>query len=393
MSSRRATGPAPPVTPALLTETLLSKHYRLRIDRSTGAIVSLKLQANGREMLGGPANVVVAEKAKKQRAPGDFLDARPLRDRLGTSGDRPVEISAAASPLATVIDIRGTLLGKPCRRRIWLHKDYPRIDFETEIHDLPDGTAVVAEFPLASDISLERRGIPYGFSQRPPAPGIVPAVRWSHYEMKGRGGVALFDRGLPGRELNGRTPLLYLLNAVEKYRGYPNAWLSGAGRHVSRYALTAHRVPWALVRIAQMAWEFNAPPIVVPGCAADERSWFYETSGNMIVESLRRVGGEIELRMVECLGLEGDAELTFRLTFRDAWVTDLAGGNRKRIGVRTTYKLPVRPQQIVTMRFRTEGRALAEPKPLVEWDPLVPEPKRAALHEYSNDKGHPPFGY
>jgi hypothetical protein len=93
---------------------------RLRLDRSTGAIVSLKLSRMARDAGGRPT--WVAEKAKKQRAPGDFLDARPLRDRLGTSGDRPVEISAASSPLSTVIDIRGTLLGQPCRRRIWLHK-------------------------------------------------------------------------------------------------------------------------------------------------------------------------------------------------------------------------------------------------------------------------------
>jgi hypothetical protein len=273
-----------------------------------------------------------------------------------------------------------------------LHKDYRRIDFETMIEDVPDGVAVVAEFPLTGEISLERRGIPYGFSQRQPAPGIVPAVRWSHYEMAKLGGVALFDRGLPGRELNGRTPLLYLLNAVEKYRGYANSWLSGAGRHVSRYALAAHTAPWAEARIPQMAWEFNSPPIVVPGCA-DERSWFYETSDNMIVESLRRVGGEIELRMVECLGLEGAAELTFKLPFTKAWVTDLTGGNRKPLPALGKYKLPVRPQQIVTMRFSAYGRALPEPKPLTEWDPLVPEAKRAALHEYTDDKGHPPFGY
>ena len=30
--------------------------------------------------------------------------------------------------------------------------------------------------------------------------------------------------------------------------------------------------------------------------------------------------------------------------------------------------------------------------PLTQWDPLVPENKRAALHEYSHEKGHPPRG-
>ena len=109
----------------------------------------------------------------------------------------------------------------------------PRIDFETELNDIPDRTVVVAEFPLAEAITEVRRGIPYGFSHgawrvaqasspagassvltanaktsgrgrpensqaRTPAlsgwtKGIVPAVRWSHYSLAGGG-----RRGNPG---------------------------------------------------------------------------------------------------------------------------------------------------------------------------------------------------
>jgi hypothetical protein len=287
-------------------------------------------------------------------------------------------------------------------RRLWLHNEYPRIDFETELNDLPDGAIALTEFPLIGDISEVRRGVPYGFSHgawhtpNPELPGwtkgITPAVRWSHYEMTKFASFAIFDRGLSGRELDGKTPLLFLYNAVEKYRGYPNAWLSGAGRHVLRYALTAHTKPWAEARIPQMAFEYNAPPLVVPGCAAFDPAWFLQASDNMIVESVRRDGADIEVRMVECLGLEGGAELTFKLPYKDAWVTDMNGRNRRRVEERSKVKIPVQPQEIVTLRFRTEGRPLPEPKLVTGWDALVPEKKRPALHEYSNDKGHPPTG-
>jgi hypothetical protein len=40
------------------------------------------------------------------------------------------------------------------------------------------------------------------------------------------------------------------------------------------------------------------------------------------------------------------------------------------------------------MRFRTSG-SVEEPKPRTEWDDLAPEHKRAALREYSEEKGHP----
>ena len=55
------------------------------------------------------------------------------------------------------------------------------------------------------------------------------------------------------------------------------------------------------------------------------------------------------------------------------------------------YRVPVRPQQIVTMHFRTSG-SVEKPKPRTEWDGLAPEHKRAALREYSEEKKHPSQG-
>ncbi|MCX6909825.1 MAG: hypothetical protein NTY01_17535 [Verrucomicrobia bacterium] len=56
------------------------------------------------------------------------------------------------------------------------------------------------------------------------------------------------------------------------------------------------------------------------------------------------------------------------------------------------YKFPVRPQQIVTMRFKTTD-AVPAVKPLTEWNELMPEKKREALRRYLPDvKGHLPAG-
>jgi len=291
--------------------------------------------------------------------------------------------------------------GGKLRRKIIFHNNQLRIDFETELNDIPDRTVVVAEFPLAAPVREVRRGIPYGFSHAAwsePNPalhgvarGITPAVRWSHYQMAGAG-VALLDQGLSGREINGNTPIIYLYNSAEKYRGYPNAWLSGAGRRVMHYALAAHEGDFTEARIPQMAWEFNAPPIEVGGCAAVESPAILQTSDNVIVEALRREGGEIELRLAECLGRAGEARLTLNLPHLDAALTDLLGGNRQPVRGGPTYTFPVRPQQIVTMRFKT-GDTVCAVKPLTEWDELVPENKRQALRRYLPDvKGHPPAG-
>jgi len=88
---------------------------------------------------------------------------------------------------------------------------------------------VVAEFPLSESPKEIRRGIPFGFSHGTLSQAMrrsgqnegefFPAIRWSDYSLLSGGGIALLDRGLTGREINERTPVIYLLSTVEKYTG------------------------------------------------------------------------------------------------------------------------------------------------------------------------------
>jgi len=388
-----------------LPDTIDTNHYAVRIDPKSGALTSLKLKKSGRELLAAPANVIVAERptAKQKDDPGDKMPPRPGRTRLATSSDEPSTIQVKQGPLATTVEISGTFYGGGAlRRTIRFHHDHPRIDFETELNDVPNYTIVVAEFPLAEDVTEIRRAIPYGFSHgawSKPDPdlhgwtkGIVPAVRWSDYSLANGGGVAIFDRGLSGREINERTPILYLLNAEDKYVGYENPWLSGKGRHVLPYSIVAHEASWQDARIPQMAWEYNREPVVIAGRSAAAARSFLETSDNVIVEALRREGDHIEVRLVECLGSAGTAELQLSLPHKSAALTDLTGRKLKTLPKSTRYSLPVRAQEIITLQFETAS-ALSEAEPVKSWDPFVPEDKLAALHAYDPSLiGHPPFG-
>jgi len=392
--------------PAKRTElpaSIETKYYAARIDPNTGALTSLKLKPSGREVLGGAANVLVAEKPKSQNGdPGDFMLPRPERTRLASSSDSKPTIFVTRGPLATTVEITGKFFGGGLARRlIQFYENYPRIDFETELDDIPDLTVVVAEFPLAADVDEVRRAIPNGFSHgawakpNPDLPGwtkgIVPAVGWTHYTLAGGGGVALLDRGLSGRELNGRTPIIYLLNATDKYYGWPNPWLSGKGKNVLAYALVAQEEAWDQARITQMAWEYNSPPIILPGRQVIPEKSFVQTSDNLIVPVIRREGKEIEMRLIECLGHSGTAEVTLNLPHQGAALTDLRGRNPQPLQGGPTYRFPLAPQQIVTMRFHADF-AVEEIKPILKWDDLVPMAKRAALHQYGKSKGHPPRG-
>ena len=149
---------------------------------------------------------------------------------------------------------------------------------------------------------------------------------------------------------------------------------------------------WARASIPQMAWEYNSPVTVAGHCQPMKGQSFVQTSDNVIVEAMRRDGSDIELRLVEAFGKAGIAEVKLNLPHTSAALTDLTGGHRQKLDGGSDYKFPVRPQQIVTLRFRT-SEPVAEIKPLMAWDELVPEAKRAALHQYLPDKhGLPPSG-
>jgi alpha-mannosidase len=399
---KRSPAPAAAAEQISLMETIENRFYSARLDAHTGAIVSLRLKPSGRELLSSPANVIVAEKPKKQSGdPGDFMLPRAQRIRLATSSDSPSAVHVTRGPLATTVIAEGTFYGGGvCQRVTRLYHNFPRIDFETTLNDVPDHTVVVSEFPLAAEVTEVRRGIPYGFTHGAwPEPtealpghnqGITPALRWSHYTLTDGGGFAIFDRGLSGRELTGKTPVIFLLNTTSKYYGYPNSWLSGEGKHVLEYAILAHEAAWAEARIPHAAWEYNSPAYAFETGVANPAP-FLTTSENVIVEAVRRDGGFIEVRLAECLGVAGKAYLTMPLPHSSAVQTNLAGEHPTPLPGHERYEFPVRRQQIVTLRFRTTGD-VPMPGPLMAWDPFVPPAKRAALHRYSDKKGHPPRG-
>jgi alpha-mannosidase len=385
-----------------------TRFYSAQIDQKTGALTSLKLKGNGKELLAGPANVIVAERPIKMPRPnddpGDFMPVRSQRKRLGTSSDGAVTVSAHKGNVATTIEATGTFLGGgSIRRTVRFYHDYPRIDFVTELNDIPNFTVVVSEFPLAEDVTEIRRGIPFGFSHgawSKPNPdlhgwtkGLVPAVRWSHYTLASGAGVAILDRGCSGREIEGNTPVIFLLNAEDKYYGYPNAWLSGKGNHRVEYSLVAHAEDWPSARIPQLAWEYNSPPLLLQADQVSQHDSFVTTSENVIVEAMRREDNHIEIRLVECFGKAGTASLEVRLPHTSAQLTDALGSKKQdlsRTGPR--YEIPVKAQQFATVHLETSS-AVPVPSPITSWDAFVPEQKLAALHAYNPETiGHPPKG-
>jgi len=398
--------------PVLLREAIETDFYSARIDGKTGALVSLKLKPSGREIFAGPANTVTAEVRSKEDQKQVFAHEIPRREArvvVFTSDNKPSKVKVSVGSLAAIVETAGPFHGGALRRVIRFHKRSPRIDFLTETNDLPHGTIVTALFPLAGDVTEVRRAIPYGFAHcawskaNAGLPGqnqgIVPVIRWSHYSLAGGGGSALLDRGIPGRELVEKTAIILLHNATTEYYWDKNSkWTSGEGTQRFEYAFVAHDGDWKDARVPQMAWEYNAVPLVFAGSLNVPAGLFVETSGNLIVEALRRTGDEIEIRAVECFGIAGDATIRVTLPHTSAALTNMMGeqpvtlASRSRQGDGAEYQFAVRPQQIMTLRLKTNDSAPAV-QALRTFDPVVPEAKRAATRngfDHPELKGHPP---
>ena len=385
-----AESPAPVPKEVPLPGVIETDHYSATVDPVSGDLTSLKTKPSGRELLGGAANVLVADQG--ERAWCDGIPVRAKRKRVTGQAFVPTRVVAREGALGWTVESEGSFVGKSKARRILrFFRHDARIDCETELTNIPDKTLVSAEFPLAGKPAEIRRGIPFGFSRDDSrVTGIVPAIRWSDYSTPGLGGLALLDRGLPGREIEGGLLLFPLLNAQDHYHGYPADWISGKGTRRLEYSLVPHDADWEQAGIPGIAWEYNSPVAVTPDCGSANAGSFVETSPNLILEAMRREGGEIELRLSECLGKAGKGRVTLHLPHGEGRLTDFLGEHPAKLeGGPGTYGFEVRPQQIVTLRFNAPGK-VEEPPVLTRWDELVPEAKRRALNSYDPTLlGHP----
>lgn len=401
-----------PARTADIPGNIKTSHYSIDIDPVHGRLLSVKLISTGREILKGPANEIIIETPKNPMNTGDLMVPRKLRKVLANSSDFIPEITVTKGEISTRINMVSEFYkNSTIKRTITLYRDYPRIDFDTELIDIPDNSLqVTAAFPLAEKIKTAKRGIPFGFSEwdpanpDPPLPyyqtywdhqrfgyseAIYPAVRWSAYEFEDGAGLAILDRGITGREIDNQAALLFLHNTNENYRGHPNPWLSGKGSNKFSYSIVAYR-DWREVNIPRMAWEFNQPPLVAIQAGKTETASFLETSDNLILHSMRRESDFVEIRLAESMDRKGSAEVQVNLPHSRALITNMTGRVKEQLNAdKRTYHFDVKPQEVITLRLAVNSE-VPDIEPLKCWAPLIPRSKRTAFEKRVELKGHPP---
>jgi alpha-mannosidase len=383
--------------PSPLPEIIENKFYRIKIDAGTGEITDISLKQTGERII-REGGVIYSEKAKDNSAIYHALPVRSERTGNGSTKGEPARIEYHKGELAQIVYITSSLYRQnDVQQVIKIYNAHPAIDFDVYLEDLPDKTVTFMDFVPEGIIREESRGIPYGFTTESVEAlslrdeGVHPVIRWSDYTLDNGAGFAVLDRGLPGREISDNKVSVMLNVASDLYMGIPGGLVSGKGRRHFRFALVAYDNEAKDQDIQRMAWEYNSPSFFEISANGKEEKSVLTTSDNIIVQSMQRIDDELEIRFVECKGTEGNAELNLNLPVSDARLTNFLGeGNEILSGTDNHYTIPVRPQQIVTVRFKTNTK-VARIKPLKDWTPLVPDGKRAYLNQYNKDlTGHPP---
>jgi hypothetical protein len=124
-----------------------------------------------------------------------------------------------------------------------------------------------------------------------------------------------------------------------------------------------------------------------PGGTVPAESWL-RTSSNVIVESVRRDGRDVETRFVDWTGEGGEADIRVDVKHEAAALTDFLGENPKPLPVSDRYRIPMSPQEIVTLRLRL-GSEVPAIAPLVDYRPLAPPNKRPSFDLRHDLRGHP----
>lgn len=351
-SSGRITNPAP--------DEYENDFYRIRIDGKTGLIRALHDKKQKREVL-SPCTAIAEDPSSWQ--------AEKAGNLLSVSWEKPhpmsswiigniyrqdnlidaEKIEANQDSLGTNFSIKRKYMESDILQKIILYKDFPFIDFQNEIswNQQGDSKAGVPMLRVNFNVAITNPEayfeIPFGAVRRTTVPREQPALRWAGLNS-GNYWIALMNRFKHGYYIDGSNLSLTLLRNPYEPDAVPDS-----GYHNISYRLFFGKHD--VLRVTKAAWEYNYPPIVVPGNSAPKAFYPIKIKGDVLATSFKKAFGRNSyiLRLLEISGNKQSAELEFRKPFKKAYFVDAAERRKNRIKDtgKNKIKLRMAPSQIV----------------------------------------------
>ena len=266
-----------------------------------------------------------------------------------------------AGPLRATLAIRRRILSSEFTQHISLSYNSPLLRFDTTIDWQERHILLKTAFPVEVLSPVATYEIQWGSVQRPTHRNS--SWDWARFETaaqkwvdlsEGGYGVALLNDCKYGHDIHNNVMRLSLLRAPTSPD--PEA---DQGRHQFAYALYPHANAGSVVNpaeIAQVAYAFNDPLLVVKGMGGEERPSpsLIQTPDNFIVETVKQAedGRGVIVRGYECSRQRGWLTFTTSFPVAEAHLCNLLEETMEPVAVDgSELKLYVKPFQIVTLRL------------------------------------------
>ncbi|MEO1797369.1 MAG: glycoside hydrolase family 38 C-terminal domain-containing protein, partial [Pseudomonadota bacterium] len=225
-----------------------------------------------------------------------------------------------------------------------------RVDFVTEIDWHVSHILLKVAFPVSLSTETALYDIQWGTIRRSTsrhsdfdaARFEVPAQKWAMLGDDDRS-VGLLNDCKYGYDVHGHVMRLSLIKSATS----PDP-VADQGRHVFTYSFLP--LPDGdRAELDHAAYDLNAPLRVASGPVVPP---IVEVSDGVIVESVRPVGDEIEIRLFEARRAARDAELRFSRQPRSLRICDIFGDTERELPAEQVVGLALGKSQIVTLRVR-----------------------------------------
>jgi alpha-mannosidase len=352
----------PEPIPGLIADParLENDFFRLEFDER-GALTRIFDKRRKREIL--PAGGIGNNWQLFEDKPGKYnaWDILPnyVDHPIALPGWESIEV-VETGPLSVALKLRRTFEQSRAEQIIRLHKNIPRIDFETWVEWSETERLLKVAFPVTvkarhftTDTSaggLEREN-----HQNTPwqqARFEVCTHKWTDLS-EGLFGVALLNDSKYGADVQGNVLRLSLLRAPIR----PDR-VSDKGEHCFTYSLFTHSGNWGSGGVVEAALDLNWPLRALPGRRGISANPALTIDAPALsVQALKLAedgSGDVIIRLVELYGSRGTATLQTGFAIKSAAVCDLLERLLSDIPLTeaTTITLGYSPYQIQTVRLK-----------------------------------------
>ncbi|MFC1693237.1 alpha-mannosidase [Candidatus Latescibacterota bacterium] len=341
--------------------------FRIKIDMTSGDIVSLHDKRTGSEFAGGGMNRLRMYVESSGANAWNFGSFKHIEDITEVESIRITE----RGPVRACIEAVKKWGNSRFIQRTYIYRSYPRIDFELDVHwfERCEATAgapmLRVVFPLAMKDPRFFCHVPFDVVERPTNGQEVPAQQWVDIS-DGVRGIALLNRSKYGHSFQDGELRLSLLRSFNNPDLYPDV-----GIHHIQYALLPHADDWK-----NGVWDegdaYNIPPLSTePPSAAlgrgnaslpAEQTFLSVDKSNVTLSGLKQAeeGDEMIVRLVEVVGERTTVTLTLpgnvvscrRLNLIEQPLETVA----KPSSEGRTVSVRIKPHEIVTLAMKIDIR-------------------------------------